>query len=269
MYFPHWIGVAIIAAAPMIAKSEPVSLYAAGSLRAALGEVVQNFSDTYRIDVSTSFGPSGLMRQRIEAGEPAHIFASANMSHPRRLEKTHRGGPVALFARNRLCALAQPDIEVTPATLLDDMLAKKHRLGTSTPKADPAGDYAWELFNRAENIVSGAAKSLKTKALQLTGGPDTAKPPEGRNAYGWVMEQRQAERFLTYCTNAVLAQREVNDLQIITVLPELAVGADYGVIVLKDAPEEAWKLALYILSPAGQKVLASYGFDVGALSDSE
>jgi ABC-type molybdate transport system substrate-binding protein len=66
-----------------------------------------------------------------------------------------------------------------------------------------------------------------------------------------------------------LAQREVNDLQIITVLPELAVGADYGVIVLKDAPEEAWKLALYILSPAGQKVLASYGFDVGALSDSE
>ena len=38
------------------------------------------------------------MRERIESGETAHLFASANMAHPRTLEKAGQGGPVAFFA---------------------------------------------------------------------------------------------------------------------------------------------------------------------------
>lgn len=264
----YWMCAMAITTAPITAKAETISLYAAGSLRAALEEVTKNFSDTYRIDVSSTFGPSGLMRERIEVGETAHIFASANMSHPARLEEAGRGGPLALFARNRLCVLAQPEIELTSATLLDAMLADENLLGISTPGADPSGDYAWELFDQAEDMRMGASEALKAKANQLTGGPKSPVPPEGRNTYGWVMEEGQADLFLTYCTNAVLAQGEVPDLQIVTVPTELTVGADYGLIVLNDAPTEAWKLALYILSPAGQKVLARYGFDVSALAES-
>ncbi|MEA2117260.1 molybdate ABC transporter substrate-binding protein [Halovibrio sp. HP20-50] len=269
MKLTYWVGAAAITAAPLAVNAEPVSLYAAGSLRAALGEVAENFSNTFDVEVSTTFGPSGLMRERIEAGETAHVFASANMTHPQRLEKAERGGPVALFARNRLCALAQPELEVTSATLLETLLADENRLGTSTPGADPSGDYAWELFDRAEKLHPGAAETLKAKANQLTGGPSSSKPPEDRNTYGWVMEKDQADLFLTYCTNAVLAQSEVPDLQIVTVPSELAVGADYGLIVLNDAPSDAWKLALHILSPEGQAVLARYGFEVSALPVSE
>lgn len=264
----HWVGAAAITATPITVNAETVSLYAAGSLRAAFEEVAKDFSETYGIEVSPSFGPSGLMRERIEAGETAHIFASANMSHPGRLEERGRGGPVALFARNRLCVLAQPEVEVTSATLLDAMLADENRLGTSTPGADPSGDYAWELFDRAEGTRKGAGEALKAKAKQLTGGPNSPTPPAGRNAYGWVMEEGKADLFLTYCTNAVLAQSEVTSLQIVTVPTALTVGADYGLIVLNDAPADAWKLALHILSPAGQKVLDRYGFDVGALPES-
>ena len=61
-------------------------------------------------------------------------------------------------------------------------------LGTSTPKADPAGDYAFQVFDKAEALSSGATATLKAKALQLTGGKDSARAPEGRNPYGWVME---------------------------------------------------------------------------------
>jgi hypothetical protein len=39
------------------------------------------------------------MREWIEAGEAAHVFASANMAHPRRLAEAGRGGPVALSRR--------------------------------------------------------------------------------------------------------------------------------------------------------------------------
>ena len=242
------------------ALADEVALYAAGSLKAALSDIAQDYAEAYGTPVQTSFGPSGLMRERIEAGEPAHVFASANMRHPRTLEGAGKGGPVALFARNQLCALARPDIDVSSETLLDVMLDDSIRLGTSTPKADPSGDYAFELFDK-----SGHADRLKARALQLTGGADSALPPDGRNAYAWVIDSGQADLFLTYCTNAVLAKKELPELQIVQIPAPLSVGADYGVIVLDGAPPEAWKLALHILSPTGQSVLAEYGFDAAAV----
>jgi molybdate transport system substrate-binding protein len=54
-------------------------------------------------------------------------------------------------------------------------------------------------------------------------------------------------------------------LQTVAAVPEaLAVGADYGLIVLEGAPPQAWKLALHILSPAGQAPLAGFGFEAPA-----
>lgn len=247
------------------AADQPLQLFAAGSLKAALSDVAADYEQTTGTKVATTFGPSGLLRERIEKGEAAQVFASANMKHPQTLAKAGRGGPVALFARNKLCALAQPGLAVDTGTLLDVMLDPAVRLGTSTPKADPSGDYAWALFAKAEAVKSGAQAALEGKALKLTGGPDSAKAPQGRNTYGWVMESGQADLFLTYCTNAVLAQKEVPGLKIVAVPGPLAVGADYGLIVLDGAPAEAWRLALHILSPAGQAILASYGFESGAL----
>lgn len=244
---------------------EPLRLYAAGSLRAALSDVAKAYRDAYGTPVDTVFGASGLLRQRIEKGEAAHVFASANMQHPQTLMKAGRGGPVALFARNKLCALARAAAGVTSETLLEKMLQGDVRLGTSTPKADPSGDYAWELFAKAGKIKPGADAALDEKALKLTGGPDSAKAPAGRNQYAWVMESGKADIFLTYCTNAVLARKEAVGLKIVDLPPELSVGADYGLIVLEHAPAEASRLALFILSPVGQAILASHGFDAGAV----
>jgi molybdate transport system substrate-binding protein len=254
-------GLALASATTMAAD---LGLYAAGSLKAALGDVAQAYQEQYGTAVTPTFAASGLLRERIEAGETPDVFASANMAHPQALAAASWGGPVALFARNRLCALAQPGLEVNPATLLDTLLANPVRVGTSTPKADPSGDYAWELFEKADALRPGAFATLDAKALQLTGGPDSAKPPEGRNTYAWVMEEDRADLFLTYCTNAVLAQREVPALQIVALPEELSVGADYGLIVRQDAPPQAWQLALFILSPEGQAILAGYGFTSGA-----
>ena len=259
----------IVALMGLPAAAQPVLLHAAGSLRAALGEVAADFATAEGVEVVTTFAPSGILRERIEAGEAAQVFASANMAHPRRLAGAGKAGPVALFARNSLCALTAPGVDATPETLLDRMLSDAVRVGTSTPRADPAGDYAFQLFAKAEALRPGARAALEAKALQLTGGPDSAKAPEGRNLYAWVMQEGQADLFLTYCTNAVLAQAEAPELGIVTVPSALAVGADYGLTVLNGSPEGAWRLALYILSPAGQAVLARYGFESGALPRGE
>ncbi|KAA0676499.1 molybdate ABC transporter substrate-binding protein [Roseomonas genomospecies 6] len=243
------------------AATDAVKLYAAGSLKAALTELAKEYQSAKGVPVEATFGPSGLLKERLEKGESGDVFASANMEHPEALSMAGKSGPVRPFARNQLCALAQPDVNVTPATLLERLLDPTVRVGTSTPKADPAGDYAWELFRKADALRPGSLTALGGKALKLTGGPDSAKPPEGRNPYAWVMEQRQADLFLTYCTNARLAVVEVPALRIVAVPAELAVGAEYGLTVIKAAePARGEAFADYILSPAGQTVLERYGF---------
>ncbi len=251
----------------MAHADEPVSLYAAGSLKAALGDVARRYAERYETEVATTFGPSGLLRGRIEQGEAAQVFASANMKHPETLASARDIGPVVRFARNRLCALASPSLAIDTDGMLDVLLDPQVRVGTSTPKADPSGDYAWQLFDKAGGLRQGADVILKEKALQLTGGPDSAPPPEGRNPYAWVMSEGKADVFLTYCTNAVLASREETSLQVVAIPPALGVGADYGLLVLDEDQRDAWHLAWFILSPAGQEILAGYGFDAAGALD--
>ncbi len=246
-------------AAPALAN-EAALLHAAGSLRGALTEVSNEFQKATKIEVKAKYGPSGLLKDEIEGGAKAEVFASANMSHPQALAKASKAGPVQMFARNRLCALVRPGLEVTPANLLERMLDEKIKLGTSTPKADPSGDYAWEVFKKAETIRAGSFTALDKKALQLTGGPNSPAPPKDRNVYGAVIADGKADIFLTYCTNAIVAKRE-NPTQNVVALPEnLAVGADYGLTLVNGSSANAKRLAEYILSADGQAILAKHGF---------
>lgn len=240
--------------------SAPVLVYAAGSLRDALTTIAGTYEAGSGQRIALTFGASGLLRERIEKGEGALVFASADTDHPQRLAA--RGGWQApqVFARNSLCALTSEQVNATPQTLLATMLRSDVRLGTSTPKADPSGDYAWALFRRAEGLRPGAYAALDAKALKLTGGADSPKPPPGRGTYAWVMDQGQADVFLTYCTNAVSAQREVPRLKVVEMPFDLQVGAAYGLTVRNTAPAGAREFAQYLLSSDAQAVFQRFGF---------
>jgi ABC-type molybdate transport system substrate-binding protein len=243
-----------------MSHADPVLLHAAGSLREALDEAAAAFTAASGAKVVSTYGASGTLRERIERGERAEVFASANMAHPLMLAAAKKSGPVVLFTRNRLCALVRPGLAVTPATLLERMLDADVKLGTSTPRADPSGDYAWEVFRKADAIRPGAVATLSAKALQLAGSPTSPAAPAGRSLYGMLVAQGRADLFLTYCTNASAAVSE-NPAQQIVALPDaLAVGADYGLTVMTTAPAEAWRFAFFILSNDGQQILARHGF---------
>ncbi|HEX9461536.1 MAG TPA: molybdate ABC transporter substrate-binding protein [Alphaproteobacteria bacterium] len=244
---------------PALAE-EPIRLYAAGSLRGALTEVTDAFALEHGVPVAATFGASGLLRQRIENGEPGELFASADTGHPEALVRAGKAEPMAVFAHNRLCALAAAGVDVTPTTLLDRILDPAVKLGTSTPKADPSGDYAWALFEKAETLRPGSYAILDAKALKLTGGPSSPTPPPGRSLYGLLLQDRRADIFLAYCTSAREAQQEVPSLRIVDIPEPLAVAAAYGMVVIKGARPEAARLAAYILSPDGQRILALHGF---------
>jgi ABC-type molybdate transport system substrate-binding protein len=238
----------------MPAAAQEVRLYAAGSLNAAMTEMRAAFGS-----VTATHGPSGLLRERIERGEAPDVFASANLGHPARLAAA-RNLPMVLFARNRLCAVAKPGLAVTSATLLERMLDPLVRLGTSTPNADPSGDYAWAVFARAEAVRPGARAALEAKALQLVGGPNSAPIPTGVSSYGHHMRQGNADLFLSYCSGAPAILADVPGATVVALPPELAVGAEYGMVVLSENPRAA-RFAQFVLSPAGQAIMARHGFE--------
>jgi molybdate transport system substrate-binding protein len=250
--------------APALA-AEPVLLHAAGSLRSALTETAAAFEAASGQKVQAKFGASGTLKDEIAAGARAEVFASANMEHPRALAAAGKSGPVVLFARNRLCALARGGLAVDSSTLLDRMLDTGVKLGTSTPRADPSGDYAWEVFREADKLRPGAGAMLEKKALQLTGAPNTPPAPPGRALYGMLMAEGKADLFLIYCTNAREAKAQNPEQQIIPLPGELAVGADYGLTVLNGASSPAYGFAMFILSTEGQRLLAKHGFTAPAL----
>ena len=88
---------------PCAGRAEGLRIYAAGSLNNAFTDMIGAFPAPTNTVQAPVFGPSGLLRVKIEQEEAADILASADMAQPRKL--AHAGQPVILFTRNRLCAL--------------------------------------------------------------------------------------------------------------------------------------------------------------------
>jgi molybdate transport system substrate-binding protein len=193
---------------PLVADELPMSavaqvqVYAAGSLRAPLTQIAADFENENGRPVKLTFGASGLLRDRIVAGEPADVLASANMEHPQALVQCGWATATEPFARNELCALAHSRVMLSTGSMLAVLLDPQWKLGTSTPKADPSGDYAWEVFERADKLQPGARATLERKARQLTGGPQTPPHPPDRSVYAMLVANGDVDVFLTYCTNA-------------------------------------------------------------------
>lgn len=247
---------------PMAAdvSGPPLQVYSAGSLREALTTIASEYTARTGQKIVLTFGASGLLRERIEKGEPAQVFTSADTGHPQRLAATGQWHQPMVFVRNQLCALTSDALDVTPESLLATLLRGDVRVGTSTPVADPSGDYAWALFRKADALLPGAFARLDAKALKLTGGPESPQPPAGRGAYAWLMAQGRADVFLVYCTNAIAAQRELPRLKVVQVPPDLQVGAAYGMAVRTGAHPSAKAFSQALLAAPAQTVFRRFGF---------
>jgi molybdate transport system substrate-binding protein len=106
-----------------------------------------------------------------------------------------------MFARNRLCAFATPDVALTPANFAERLVDPKVKLGTSTPKADPGGDYTWKMFELIEKAHPGAFAILEGKAQKIIGG-STAPDPTDPNPIASAFRRRQINVMIGYCSGA-------------------------------------------------------------------
>jgi molybdate transport system substrate-binding protein len=253
------IGAVLLMAAPGPARADELVLFGAGSLREAMTQIARDFQAKTGTSVRTVFGPSGVMRERIEKGERVDVFTSADMGHPLRLERQGQAVAVAMFARNAVCAFSMPRVGLTTSGLLDKLLDPKIRLGTSAPVTDPLGDYTWQMFKRADSVKPGSSTTLANKAHVLVGRPGPR--PEGQDPIAAALTDGTVDVFLGYCSERPRFDGQVPGLGM-TPLPEaLSVGPEYGVALLAGAQSQATSLVFYILSPAGQTTLARHGFN--------
>jgi molybdate transport system substrate-binding protein len=239
------------------ATAETVEVYAAGSLRTTVEALARHVAATADIDVKPTFGGSGTLRQRIEAGESPDLFLSADMAAPRKLADAARTlVPVVPFARNRMCLVARRSTGLTPENLTDIMLAKDLRLKTSMPVADPGGDYAMAIFDRIDGVRRGAGQILRDKAqAQMTTMPAALA---GHSAGAALFLGNQIDLMVTYCSGATALASEVPELATVAFPPELTPEPIYGMAVLSMKPG-ALRLALFLLSEKGQAIVAEAG----------
>jgi molybdate transport system substrate-binding protein len=253
----------VLCVAPMIgngASAEELRVLAAGSLGEAMDEVGNRYKAATGTTITAEFGPSGLLRERIEKGEHADLLASADMGHPLKLLQDGRAIRVAMFTRNTLCGMAVSRVGLTTANFLERLIDPAVKLGTSTPKADPSGDYTWAMFRRADTVRPGSYEILSGKAQQIVGGPSTSAPAGGKDPIVAALAAGRIDVMISYCSGAKSRLGQMAELQVAEVPREIAAGPEYGLAVLKGANPKAADFALYILSPDGQQVLSRHGF---------
>ncbi len=219
------MGILLLASA--VSHGAEVRVFAAGSLRLALDDAIAAYAERTGVQVIAVYGPSGKLRQMIEGGDVPDLFLSASIEHTAALQRAGVLRTSAPFTRNSLCLMAAPGISLERGKVVEVMLEPSLRLGTSTPKTDPAGDYTWEMFRKVDNLRPGAYATLDAKALRLTG-KDVAKEDKALPYPALFQGERSTDLFVSYCTNAVATARAVPGLTWQRLPDDIDVAAVYG-----------------------------------------
>ena len=247
-----------LTATTVFAQAPISSLYAAGSLRFAFDELIALYAARTGQRLVPTYGPSGKLREEIEKGITPAVFASAAPQHTDALVKAGKLRASTIFTHNSLCLMAAPGLALREEALVDMLLDPGLRLGTSTPGADPAGDYTWELFRNIDKARPGSYAKLDAKALKLTG-KEVARD-ERDLPYARVFQEKRADLFITYCTGAVATAKAVPGLSWARFGPDVNVAGNYAIGATEAGGKAAQEFVTLVLSPEGQAILERYGF---------
>jgi len=234
-----------------------IIVYAAGSLKSAMTEIITAFQQAANVIVHPTFGAAGGLREKIESGEPCDIFLSANMKHPQKLLWDGRAVSIVRFAGNELCAVKHPNLPAYATALRAIARSPSTRIGISTPINDPCGDYAVEFLQKI------GVDPNESRIIRVTGGKGAKIPrADGLSDYTGALADGAVDMLLIYQTLAARVLREM-PAAIMTLPPDLAVSADYGLALLPRGGHtlpQAREFIGFLLSAEGQGILQKHGF---------
>ena len=218
-----------------------LNVFAASSLTDAFTHAGDGFAKTNtRVRFVLNFGSSSTLATQITNGAPADIFASADETNMQKIvdAKLADGRPT-VFATNRLAIAVAPGNPKKIRGLAD--LARTDLLLVLAAPTVPAGKYALDALSKAGVTARPASQEVDVRAVL------------NKVSLG------EADAGIVYVTDVESADGRVAGVEI----PEQhQVIARYPIAVSKDSknPELAHRFVDYLLSPAGQNMLAELGF---------
>ncbi|MEZ0191241.1 molybdate ABC transporter substrate-binding protein [Ralstonia solanacearum] len=242
------VGLAAALSLGLCAQAQAADLVvsAAASLTNAFKTLAQSYEaqhpDTH---IVLNFGASDVLMQQIVRGAPADVFASADQEAMDKAvsEKVIQPGTRRDFVANQL-VLIVPSTSAVPVHALGDLVRPDvRRVAIGNPASVPVGRYAKRALDAAGLWQPVSAKAVLAQNV--------------RQALDYVA-RGEVEAGLVFATDAAVVADKV---KVAAPVP-LSVPLTYPIAVTAGTrqPRQAADFVAFVLSPAGQAVLAKYGF---------
>lgn len=219
----------------------PLTVFAAASLTDAFTELGEEFAAAHPDAAPRfSFAGSGDLATQIKEGAPADVFASADL-----VAMQSAGDAVdasRIFARNRMMIVVAPGNPHAVKGLAD---LGGENLNVVLAAADvPAGRYAAEILERAHVAVTPVSLETNVKGVV------------SKVALG------EADAGIVYVTDVTAAGDAASGVAIPDAQNAIA---EYPIarVAAAERADDAAAFVDFVLSPAGQAILARYGFAAG------
>lgn len=223
-----------------------ITVSAAASLTNAFKEVAQRFEQQHPgSKVLLNFGASGALLQQMAKGAPVDVLASADQDT---MDQAAQQGLILTsgrrnFARNTLVVVV-PAGSALPLRGLQDLTQPAvQRVAIGNPASVPVGRYSQRALEAAQLWRAVQAKAVRTQ--------------NARQSLDYVA-RGEVEAGFVYHTDA---RAQASKVRVAFTVP-LADVIHYPIAPAAHAAHtvEARQFVNYVLSPAGQAILARHGF---------
>jgi molybdate transport system substrate-binding protein len=229
-------------ASPASSPTGTITVFAAASLMGTFTQLGQQFDTAHPGDtVKFSFGPSSGLSTEITSGAPADVFASASPTNMGTVVSAGDAASPQNFAKNTM-EVAVPPNNPGKVTSLSDLAKKSVKVALCQPQV-PCGVVAAEVFKNA---------GIKVKPVTLQ--------PDVKSVLAQV-ELGSVDAGMVYVTDVMAAGTKVKG---VTIPANDNASTLYPIATISSSKEKsiAQAFVAYVLSPAGQQVLAAAGFQM-------
>ncbi|XPF96107.1 molybdate ABC transporter substrate-binding protein [Colwellia sp. RE-S-Sl-9] len=246
------IFICFFTATTSYAKSKPLRVAVSSNFAPVLTQLAPAIFNETNITIDIISGSSGTLYQQIIHGAPYDMFLSADDIHPQRLAsesfivknslQTYAVGQLAFWSADKSFNPQQ-----SLPNLLNEYLINSSKIAIANPNTAPYGQRALETLNSLDLWE-------KFKDKTITG----------------INVNQTFQQIRSHAVTAgfiALSQLKLNNLHGIVVPEDLYSPIKQQLVILKNSKKiaDAKKLALFIQTPAIQKIIASYGYKAASL----
>lgn len=240
------LAACLLAGLASAAMAGEITVSAAASLTNAFKDIAQGYESAHPgSKVLLNFGASGALLQQMAKGAPVDVFASADQET---MDAAQQQGLVRAadrqdFVRNALVVIAPIDAKAPPAALKELAAPGVTRVALSSPASVPVGRYGKHAMEAADLWGAVLPKVINTTNV--------------RQSLDYVA-RAEVDAGFVYATDAALMKDKVKT--VFDVPLDVAILYPIARTAASSNATEAAAFIAYVRSPAGQAILARYGF---------